>query len=136
MKDTPGTPRDPEKPSQNPKKITFRIQDLQLISSTSSEGYNYLTFIHKDEFIISIRKWEYLELLDRVYSLMEDEDGVIVDVCPNYEIIQENAKLSGVVFDVEKQTKIEFDKEVPHYEAYNLLSNLFVDIEDSKFNLN
>lgn len=136
MEETPGTPNEPHKPNQNPKKITFRIHDLHFLYSLNVDGYNYLTFIYKDEFLISMRKWEYLELLDRVYSIMENEDNVVVDVIPDYETLQINEKIKGVVFDVENNKTTEIDKEIPHYEVFNLLKNLSANIEDQDFNLN
>lgn len=134
MEETPGAPPpNNEKPNQNPKKISFCLNDLNLFKVVLVEGHSYLLFLCRNEYMFSIRKWEYFELLDKVYNILEDEDELIeVTINALYEDMGSDIQIKGVNIDLETQTQTEFDKTIPLYELFNLCSNISVDIIDEE----
>ena len=138
--DIPGSPKPDDnsgKPKQNPKKISFTLEDLIFQNVFNVDGHSYITFICVDKYIISMKKWDYFELLNAVYEIMEDEeDDVVVTISPDYDEIDEKVELQVTKFDVEKNTIENSTKQIPHYTVFNLLTNLSPDIRETNFNLN
>ena len=138
--DKTGTPKPDDnsgKPKQNPKKLTFTLEDLIFQDSFNAEGHGFLSFVCLDKCIITVRRWDYLELLNTIYEILEDEDpDTVVFISPDYEELDEKVSLSVTKFDLETRETESSTKEVPHYNVFNLLKNLSPDIREGNFNLN
>lgn len=136
MEDKPGTPPEGEKPKQNPKKISFTLDELILDQVFSVEGSSFMTFICSDKYILSMKRWEYFELLNAIYDLMEMEDDVTVTISPDYEVIDEKVPFVSIIINTETKEQTETRTTVPHYTVFNLLKNLSPNIEERNINLN
>lgn len=136
MDNTPGAPKQPEKPRENPKRIKFELLDLQLLTIDRIDGHSFLTFICRDEFAIVMKKWEYFELQNTIFDIMEGENNVIVEINAECELIEGDLKMEGTSINLSTKEEEQFKKSLKIYSVYNLLSNLSPNIIDIDEHLN
>ena len=128
----PGEPKpndDLGKPNQNPLKVSFYLDELTLLNVVLINKYAYCSFLVREECIITMKKWEYFELLNRVFEIMEDQDGVIVKITANTEF-SKNTIFTKIIETEDEEDQEELKKEIPHYVVYDLLNNMSADLLD------
>ena len=126
MEEKPGgAPPEIAKPKPVKAKLSFAFDELDLMDIIKIDGSNYLTFIIRDEWIVTMRQWDYFEFLNFTYNTIADsEDSVIIISSPDYEVLEQNNNIKGTFFDVTNNKKEDFNKYISHVEAYNLLENI------------
>lgn len=135
----PGAPDEKPKPVKVDTNINlaFSYLDLELFEVYTDNGRRFLVFGLNGEYVIVMPQWEYLEWISFIFEEIEfiQLDGGICTcdiVSPDYEIVEENHKISGVEFN-EKGEEVgkPTDKFIPVVMVWNLVQKTIVGIHDN-----
>lgn len=141
MDDKPRPPRPPEitpKPTIVKDNISFSYRDLELLNTIEVDNIMYLTFMVRGEFIVQIKKFEYYEYLDYVFTqvmfLTEDGATCICDLTtPTVDILDENYHITAIKIDSNTEEQLEKEERyIKMYLATDLTLNAAVGYHDEE----
>lgn len=131
----PGAPTPIEiKPQpSNEDRPSFSFRELELAEVSYIDGYKFLFFMVRGEFVVCMKEFEYYNLLSFIFDEIQfiqvetDGQGCTCDIItPNYNIVQDDFKISVHKIDVKSDQVSEEEKYIKVFEVYDLLQNTIV----------
>lgn len=129
----PGAPPEPEKPKTSGEgKPVFSFRDLELTDVLNVDGYRYLYFIVRGEYIVAIKEFEYYNYLSFIFEqleflIAEGEECTCDSVEPPFNVIEDNFKITAKLIDVDNNQVVkEEDRFIKVYDVYDLIPHTIV----------